>query len=165
MRTDILEQKEQILLWIAEERPKSYICKELKCKPETLNSYLKKMGIEYSGQQNKKGQFKGSNFYKNAAYYIENCINIPSHRLKSKLIRDGLKQNCCEICGISTWQNVQLPLELHHKDGNHFNNNLDNLIILCPNCHSIQEGNCGANIGKYAAMQEQVDYSHLECEA
>lgn len=49
MRTDILEQKESILQWIAEEQPKSYICQQLKCKPETLNSYLKKMGIEYAG--------------------------------------------------------------------------------------------------------------------
>jgi 5-methylcytosine-specific restriction endonuclease McrA len=45
---------------------------------------------------------------------------------------------------------VHLPLELHHKDRNHFNNDLNNLQILCPNCHSIQEGNAGANIGKYS---------------
>ena len=50
MRTDILERKEEILQWIAEEQPKSYMCKQLDCKQETLNSYLKKMGIEYAGQ-------------------------------------------------------------------------------------------------------------------
>ena len=43
MRTDILERKEDILIWIKQKQPKSYICKELHCKPETLNSYLKKM--------------------------------------------------------------------------------------------------------------------------
>ena len=149
MRTDILERKEEILQWIEEERPKSYMCQELKCKQDTLNSYLKKMGIEYAGQQNKKGQQKGSNTYLPASHYIDNNISITSHRLKEKLIRDGVKENCCEICGCSKWLGVKLPLELHHKNGNHYDNNLDNLQILCPNCHSIQEGNSGSNIGKY----------------
>ena len=150
MRTDILERKADILQWILEERPKSYICQQLGCKQETLNSYLKKMGIEYVGQQNKKGQQKGTNTYLPALHYIENHIPIQSHRLKEKLIRDGIKQNCCELCGVSEWLGVKLPLELHHKNGNHQDNELENLQILCPNCHSIQEGNSGANIGKYA---------------
>ena len=150
MRTDILEKKEDILQWIIEEQPKCYMCKQLGCKPETLNSYLKKMGIEYAGQQAKKGQFKGTNVYRPALYYIENNLTISSHRLKEKLIRDGLKQGYCEKCGNSKWLGVKLPLELHHKDGNHHNNKLENLEILCPNCHSIQEGNSGANVGKYS---------------
>lgn len=149
MRTDILERKVDILQWILEEQPKSYMCQQLGCKQETLNSYLKKMGIEYAGQQNKKGQQKGTNTYLPALHYIENHIPIQSHKLKGKLIRDGIKRNCCELCGISEWLGVKLPLELHHKNGNHQDNELENLQILCPNCHSIQEGNSGANIGKY----------------
>ena len=43
MRTDILERRNEILQWIEEEQPKSYICQQLGCKQETLNSYLKKM--------------------------------------------------------------------------------------------------------------------------
>lgn len=57
---------------------------------------------------------------------------------------------------------VYLPLELHHKDCNHFNNTLDNLQILCPNCHSIQIGNCGANIGKYVGVSELAQETDLE---
>ena len=150
MRTDILERKDEILQWIEEEQPKCYICKQLGCKQDTLNSYLKKMGIDYSGQQAKKGQYKGGNDYKPAIFYIETDTPINSHKLKNKLIRDGLKKDCCEKCGISEWFGVKIPLELHHKDNNHFNNKLDNLVILCPNCHSIQEGNSGANAGKYS---------------
>lgn len=162
MRTDILERKNEILQWIEEEQPKCYICQQLGCKQETLNNYLKKMDIEYSGQQAKKGQYKGGNDYKPALYYIENNISINSHKLKEKLIRDGLKKDCCEICGLSEWQKIKLPLELHHKDGNHYNNNLDNLQILCPNCHAIQPGNSGANIGKYAEVMELADNNDLE---
>ena len=145
LRTDILNRKNDILQWIDEERPKCFICQQLHCKPETLNSYLKKMGIEYAGQQNKKGQQKGSNKYIPASYYIENNIPLHSHKLKEKLIRDGIKSEQCEICGCSIWQGKKIPLELHHKDGNHFNNQLENLLILCPNCHAIQPGNAGAN--------------------
>ena len=49
MRLDILEQRSAIEKWIAEHRPKAFICRELRCKPVTLDSYLKKMGIEYAG--------------------------------------------------------------------------------------------------------------------
>ena len=150
MRTDILERKEEILQWIAEEEPKSYMCQQLGCKQETLNSYLKKMDIEYAGQQNKKGQQKGSNVYRPAEYYFDNKQPIASAKLKEKLFKDSLKEEKCELCGISVWQGVKLPLELHHKNGKHNDNSFDNLQILCPNCHSIQEGNAGANIGKYS---------------
>ena len=88
--------------------------------------------------------------YRPALYYIENNISIHSYRLKEKLIRDGLKNDSCDICGCSIWQGVKLPLELHHINGNHYDNSLENLQILCPNCHSIQEGNSGANKGKYS---------------
>jgi 5-methylcytosine-specific restriction endonuclease McrA len=37
---------------------------------------------------------------------------------------------------ISDWQGRPLSLELHHIDGNRQNHLLDNLVILCPNCHS-----------------------------
>jgi 5-methylcytosine-specific restriction endonuclease McrA len=152
MRTDILDKKEQILVWIAEKRPKSFICKELRCKAETLNKYLEKMGISYSGQPGVHGEDYKTN-YKSAQEYISCGSVVKSHILKQKLIRDGIKANECELCGISMWRGVKIPLELHHKDGNHFNNELDNLIILCPNCHSIQEGNSGANVGKYTSEQ------------
>jgi Zn finger protein HypA/HybF involved in hydrogenase expression len=147
LRTDIQERKEDILRWIEEERPKSYMCQELHCKQVTLNAHLLKMGIEYGGQQNQKGRL--SPIKKTAEEYVRGD-NVKSHILKKKLIQDGIKKCECEICGALTWQGKQLPLELHHKDGNHYNNDFDNLQILCPNCHSIQDGNSGKNIGKYA---------------
>lgn len=162
-RLDILEKKDLILQWIEEERPKNYICQQLKCKSTTLNSYLKKMGIEYKGQQSKKGQQKGSNVYRPANYYFDNKHPIPSTRLKDKLFKDGLKEQKCEICGVSKWQGIQLPLELHHKNNDHTDNSFENLQILCPNCHSIQPGNSGANINKYVAVLESADNTHLEC--
>lgn len=146
MRNDILEKRNLILQWISEEKPKSYMCQQLSCKQDTLNSYLKKMNIEYSGQQNKKGQYKGGNDYKPALYYITNNIPISSYKLKEKLIKDGLKEEKCEYCQLTVWQGQKIPLELHHVDGDHFNNELNNLKLACPNCHALQPGNSGANI-------------------
>ena len=37
------------------------------------------------------------------------------------------------------WLDEEIPLELHHIDGNHYNNSFENLIILCPNCHALEE--------------------------
>lgn len=152
-RLDILERKEDILRWVDENQSKAFMCKELKCKQETLNTYLKKMGIEYKGNQSGKG-IRHDPKYKNALEYSQSTC-VKSHVLKAKLIRDGLREDKCEICGVSIWQGVKLPLELHHKDGNHFNNELSNLQILCPNCHSIQEGNAGANRGKYTMVKDE----------
>mgnify|MGYP002508542453 CR=1 FL=1 len=90
--------------------------------------------------------------YKKSTEYLTKDSSISSYKLKEKLIKDGIKENKCELCGVSIWQGILLPLELHHKDGNHYNNDFDNLQILCPNCHSIQEGNSGANAGKYSKI-------------
>jgi hypothetical protein len=46
------------------------------------------------------------------------------------------KNNTCEMCGISEWNGKILPMEVDHIDGNTKNNNLSNLRVLCPNCHS-----------------------------
>lgn len=42
----------------------------------------------------------------------------------------------CQICNLEKWQDKKLSFEIHHIDGNRFNNEDDNLQILCPNCHS-----------------------------
>lgn len=156
MRTDILEKREEILQWIAEEQPKRYICEQLNCKQDTLNAYLIKMGIEYEGQMAKKGQFKGTNKYKSVYEYLDNSTSIKSHILRKKLIEEGIKEERCELCGLAEWQGIKIPLELHHKDTNHYNNSLENLQILCPNCHAIQEGNSGAAIGTKKVKAEPV---------
>ena len=136
-RNDILEKKEDILQWIENNESKAYICRQLKCKPETLNSYLIKMGIEYAGNQGSKG--KQAKAYKTAEEYVNGeTVHIKSSLLKEKLIRDGIKKYECECCGLSEWCGQPIPLELHHIDSNHFNNSFDNLEILCSNCHSLK---------------------------
>lgn len=52
------------------------------------------------------------------------------------LLKTGLKQNKCDDCGISKWRGKPLIVQIHHDDGNIYNNKLENLKMLCPNCHS-----------------------------
>ena len=113
------------------------MCRELKCKWETLNSYLQKMGIQYGGNQSGKG-IKSDPKYKPLIEYLKSS-NVESAKIKIKLLREGYKEPKCELCGISSWRGVDLVLELHHKDGDHYNNVIENFQLLCPNCHSIQE--------------------------
>lgn len=143
LRTDILEQKDFILQCISEHKSKAYICKILQCKPETLNRYLKIMNIEYSGNMGLKGHVK-SNSYINAEEYAKKESGVKSHILKTKLIRENIKEYKCERCGLSTWLDQPIPLELHHIDGNHYNNDFNNLKLLCPNCHAMENNNSGA---------------------
>ena len=46
------------------------------------------------------------------------------------------QQDSCWECGIKEWNGKPIVLELEHKDGNAYNNSIDNLCLLCPNCHS-----------------------------
>jgi len=73
--------------------------------------------------------------------------DLSHHRgnLKRRLLREGLKDNLCERCGISEWLAAPLSLALHHINGNGRDNRLENLQFLCPNCHSQTENFAGRN--------------------
>jgi hypothetical protein len=66
--------------------------------------------------------------------------------LKRRLIREGLKPARCEMCGISKWLGEPLSLALHHIDGDGRDNRLENLQLLCPNCHGQTENFAGRNV-------------------
>lgn len=63
--------------------------------------------------------------------------NISSYRLKNRLFKENILKNECSKCGLGNiWLGEPISLQLEHKNGNHSDNRLENLCILCPNCHS-----------------------------
>lgn len=105
---------------------------------------------------------------------LESYLTMGSHckqaLLKQRLFREGYKQNACEICGIIEWNGRPLTMQIHHKDGDNTNNTLDNLIIICPNCHAQTEnyrGNANPkaeNIKKYCQdCGREISRTSIRC--
>lgn len=69
-----------------------------------------------------------------------------SYKLKKRLFQAKLKKELCEDCGwAETSEDGRIPLELDHINGNSKDNRLENLRVLCPNCHSLKPTHRGRN--------------------
>ena len=68
-----------------------------------------------------------------------------SHKLRLRLLKDGIFQHICSCCGNTHWNDDLIPLELDHIDGNNKNHKQENLRLLCPNCHSQTDNFRGKN--------------------
>ena len=59
-----------------------------------------------------------------------------NNSIRRYLISSGIRSNKCEECGITSWNRKPLTIQIHHEDGNRYNNKIENLKMLCPNCHT-----------------------------
>lgn len=101
-----------------------------------IRKFISKYNLDTSHFTGKRWN-KGLHFDKRPIEdYLNNVIYMQSHKLRLRLISEGIKEYKCESCGLSEWLGKPIALELNHIDGNNKNNNLDNLNILCPNCHA-----------------------------
>lgn len=105
----------------------------------TLKQVVEERGLDTShfmGQGWRKGEydystFRESTLKKNGKTTLNALVNLRGRK--------------CECCGLSEWNDQPIPLEIHHIDGNHSNNALDNLQILCLNCHGLTPNFRGKN--------------------
>jgi len=76
--------------------------------------------------------------------------------LKGRLLAAGLKENRCERCGITEWMGQPLNMHLHHINGDGLDNRLENLEMLCGNCHA-QTDTYGGRNGHRRSLKLVVD--------
>jgi transposase len=85
--------------------------------------------------------------------------------LKARLIKERLKVNRCEICGITEWLGKPLSMQLHHMNGDGLDNRLPNLQLLCANCHSQTDTYGGRNGHRRKGHLRLVDQVEADQEA
>ena len=106
-----------------------------------ISGHIRRLGLDtshFTGQSWMKDRRRPA---EHVLHSLESILVAGSHyrntgKLRERLIRAGLKQRLCEQCGRDEWLGRPITLELDHINGDTCDNRIENLRILCPNCHS-----------------------------
>ena len=120
-------------------------CRRAKMQYSTFIRYAAALEC-YTPNQSGKGTTKIKPRQYSVEAYLSNKVYYnTANQLKKRLYKEGLKRNICEECGLYDWNGANLVMHLHHKNGHRYDNRLDNLQTLCPNCHSQTDSYTGKN--------------------
>ena len=145
---------------------KADLCRALDKKPtggnyRTIDNIIKKYNLDVSHFSNSPWN-KGIR-YKSPQYSLEELLikDSPIHntyKLKLRLVNAGIKEYKCEVCGYTD------SVELHHINGDATDNRIENLQMLCPNCHSKTQNYRSKNIqrGRIHSTREELALSEEE---
>lgn len=121
---------------------------------DTVKRKIKELNLDISHMTgsvwNKGKKYNIKTRIKLTDILVENSTYTNSNHLRLRLLQEKIKLPICENCLNSMWYNNKIPLELHHINGNKHDNRIENLQLLCPNCHAITDNYRGRNIGMSA---------------
>jgi len=112
----------------------------------TFRSHCKTLGVVIPSFKRNFNYEKNNKKYSLEEILIENSLYKNNESLKKRLLKEGLLEYKCNKCNISEWNGFYISLHLEHKNGTHNDNRLENLELLCPNCHSQTKTYAGKNI-------------------
>lgn len=158
--------KDSLETIIRESWSKAEVLRRLGIRPigsnyRTLNSKILEFNIDishFTGQSYRKGLHTPVFPQKSLVKCLAKNSKNNSHRLKLRLIQEGIKKHQCEICMNIDWQGVPIPIELDHINGINSDNRLENLRIICPNCHALTPNYRGKNKKSALAEMREVEY-------
>lgn len=144
------------------------LCRRLGLKPEgsnpkTLRKKMNEFGVDYSHFTGQAWNKNPENPVYRGKYLPKLCehSSLSSANVKELVYKLSLKENKCECCGITEWQGKPIICELHHINGDSTDNRIENLQILCPNCHSQTDNFRSRNRNK-KVMSAQEETSEVE---
>lgn len=114
-----------------------------------MKEYLKEIEVDTSKLDNYNEARYSHPKYTLEEILVENSQYTNMTKLKDRVLKAGLLETKCAICGITDWNNMPLVLQLDHINGNNRDNRIENLRLLCPNCHSQTETFSGKNATRY----------------
>jgi Zn finger protein HypA/HybF involved in hydrogenase expression len=139
-------QKEELINAVKNSTSRRQVLRKLRLKEAggnytQIKKYITELKLDtrhFTGQ----GWNKGLSVPRSPVLRLDQILvqksTFQSHKLKNRLFKEGIKPKRCEECG---WAKIspddRLPLELEHVNGDSSDNRLENLKILCPNCHSL----------------------------
>lgn len=123
-----------------------------------FHARVKKYGIDtshFSGKAWSKGLHTPQRSGRTLEQLLQENTDCGSNGLKHRLLRAKLLKRRCAICGLKRWLDKPIVLELDHINGDRRDNRLENLRLLCPNCHSQTDTFRGRNTGAYPNRQRE----------
>lgn len=142
------------------------VCRELGIRPiggnyATVKRWINKYGLDTSHFTGQAWNV-GSRYRlvvppkSNEEVFVENST-FSGNKIRKRLLQ--IREHKCDCCGNTTWNGVEIPLEVHHINGVNTDHRFENLQLLCPNCHALTENYRGRN-QKLSALSEmkEVEY-------
>lgn len=159
--------QEQFIQAVKESFSYSEVCRKLGISPKGGN--LNRVRVKIAELNLDKSHFTGQRWNKGKTSLAHSSVKRKpiseilvqnsgwsSHSIRMRLLRDGLKESKCERCGLTEWLGTPIPLELHHINGVHTDNRLENLQILCPNCHALTSNYSGRPSNRVMSAQRET---------